>query len=270
MEIGTLKPFEQCPISNVKQAMLTMDKSQDEKQSQEFLTTNERKTGTIGEWTPSTTFALLQSTSNAYAILDHVFRMRFCDAIKNELKVNNVMEKLRSAKTSMEVQENAMTSQILSFLPLSDSLPPSSNARGDYSTFVPRSYRSTSSFVINYPQLHHLIDSIEDTISKNMGENATRREGLNSFIEIDRSLTSVQVAMYPGDSVSGYARHCDVGEFCQKERIPTKDISQIKRVITAVYYLTDEDWSIDDGGCLRLFSSSQSESYNDIIPYPGK
>lgn len=225
--------------------------------------------GTIREWTQSTTFALLQPTSNAYAILDHVFHMRFCDALKNELKVKNVMEKLRAAKTSMEVQENVMTSQIRSFLPSSESPPKSSNIRGDYATFVPRSHRSTSSFKTNYPQLHHLIDSIESTVSKNLGEKSSHGDGLNTFIEIDRSLTSVQVAMYPGDGVSGYTRHCDVGEFCEEEN-SANNCHQPKRVITAVYYVNDVDWSIDDGGCLRMFSSSQNEPYSDIIPYPGK
>merc|ERR1712150_262203 len=83
--------------------------------------------------------------------------------------------------------------------------------------------------------------------------------------------TSVQFAVYPGDGRSGYLRHCDRGEdACRSEQ--TKETAESpERIITAIYYLTDDDWDpILDGGCLRLFSSSSSSSschYHDVCPY---
>ena len=105
-------------------------------------------------------------------------------------------------------------------------------------------------------------------------------------------MTSVQIASYPGDGISGYPRHCDRGDRCAKE--PMESISKeakdhggnasaSKRIVTAVYYLTPADWDADlDGGALRVYAPGpplpsnddgeeaadiRSSYYYDAVPY---
>jgi [Skp1-protein]-hydroxyproline N-acetylglucosaminyltransferase len=92
---------------------------------------------------------------------------------------------------------------------------------------------------------------------------------LQDSLELDFALTSVQLAEYPGNGVSGYIRHCDRGgAMCHDdaELAQTRKSNKSERIITVIYYLTPNDWNHDrDEGCLRLFLDDKEDHY-DVVP----
>ena len=172
------------------------------------------------------------------------------------------------------------------------------SVRGDNSVFISREYRQEKSFPQQHPCLHELISTISNTFdrefsgennnsncsnsSSNSNSNSNRsiyrwnadsdsnKHHKDDTIILDFSMTSVQLALYPGDSKSGYRKHCDRQYSCMQERTErnTSDTSKSsapnnsnknanakpERLITCIYYLTGENWDASlDGGALRLF-----------------
>jgi hypothetical protein len=171
--------------------------------------------------------------------------------------------------------------------------------RGDNSIFISREYRQQKSFPHKHPRLHELISTVSNTfarefvggsrdsnINSNNSSNSSNNINNNSSylwsadsdsdrdinakddsIILDFSMTSVQLALYPGDSKSGYRKHCDRQHSCVQEGTEgntTRKSSALnnnnnnsakpERLITCIYYLTDENWDAAlDGGALRLF-----------------
>lgn len=169
--------------------------------------------------------------------------------------------------------------------------------RGDKSLFVAREYREEheTEFATKHPYLHCLVETVSSRIRSafctSNGEeladnNTSDHNEYTEWLDVDMSLTSVQVAVYPGDGVSGYVRHCDRGQdYCQQQQLQQQQHEtqysdrrkggQPQRLITAIYYLTPEDWSATwDGGALRVFDSKnyhpEEDRYTDIIPYSNR
>jgi [Skp1-protein]-hydroxyproline N-acetylglucosaminyltransferase len=91
----------------------------------------------------------------------------------------------------------------------------------------------------------------------------TAQENLSHCIEFDFQQTSVQLAVYPGDGISGYPKHCD------RSKTPTQQGMQ--RIVTCVYYVTPHDWNADlDGGCLRVYCPNNNMEYHDVVPYSNR
>ncbi len=247
-----------------------------------------------------------------YDIIDHAFGYEFPSALFKELQshgwvdnaINGGKGKLNPARTKMDVDLSSILSRgVNDFLEnngsgnidASRSNRGSTGVRGDESVFIPRKDRADAlKFSQRYPVLHHFISTIENTAIQRLGmKNGIRKrygEGhvkydieeysSTSFI-FDTSLTSVQVAKFPGDGSAGYPRHCDRGKSCRSD--PThNEKGGMERILTFVYYLTPSDWDANsDGGALRLFSirddsnsdadalaeESDSEIFFDVIPY---
>jgi len=138
--------------------------------------------------------------------------------------------------------------------------------RGDFSTFVPRSVRKGISFERKQPYLHALIKSIEEEALRCFSSSDGKKRG-RRCITFDRSLTSVQIAQYPGGGHSGYVRHCDVGANCGFEDETVDGNGKPRnRIITAIYYLNDEGWCGDsDGGCLRVYYPPRKRRIRDGV-----
>ena len=249
-------------------------------------------------WKPATTHLLLHPASPSLDVIDHVFGKSFHRALQKELIDTDVLKKLTPAKTAFDL--DPLVSSLDSFLSVQNGeksntsnngiISSHSSIRGDISTFIPRTYRSQENFPLKHTNLHHLISSVEQVVVKNLccyhnvpdtticgDANRGRRRRM----EVDLSKTSVQVASYPGDGISGYPRHCDRGAQCNDSNTNAAiNISTIKsktgkntmqmksqRLITAIYYLTEEDWNeLEDGGCLRVYNSVRDKKHFDIPP----
>lgn len=201
-------------------------------------------------WSPISTRLLAGRVSDkrsAWNVLDGNFGDSFVDALWKELDDAKLLEKLSPARTKGEAS-------LLAALLSTASSAPSKPVRGDTSIFLSREYRGRPDFGTRHPRLHELISTVTTTVVQN----------LQQYIAIDTNLTSVQLAVYQGDGESGYIRHCDRGQSsCQSEHqeLPS---SSPERIVTAIYYLTDEDWDpVTDGGCLRIYSNTT----HDICPY---
>ncbi len=239
----------------------------------------------INGWKPSTTLSLLAPTRTIEAcdIIDHSFGRMFLESLRAEIHSTNILSRLKPARTAMDNQVEKLMNKLGPLDSNNISISPFLNnpsdegmktgiakVRGDKSVIIPRSFRSTEKFRSNYPNIFRLISSIEQTVQGNLHE--IRNNKSSCRIELDTSMTSMQLASYPGDGVSGYARHCDVGSFC-KEEIDSSTSTHTgalgpQRIITAIYYITEDDWSPDeDGGCLRIFDKHASSGSHDIVPY---
>eukprot|EP00978_Attheya_sp_CCMP212_P039876 scaffold211689_cov55-Attheya_sp.AAC.1 len=198
--------------------------------------------------------------------------MEFCEGLRAELMVPNLHSRLSPAKTQMEVKTDAVYHALAAthgFLEGEQTNPRMALAlalRGDVSTFVSREERTRPEFSRRCPNMHHLIASVEATVQSACPE-----------WNLDLMLTSVQVAQYPGDGISGYVRHCDRGPSCRHEsetslsaphEDPSKNSQTPQRLVTAIYYVTEHDWNVDlDGGCLRLFHGTNQDKVQDVCPY---
>ncbi len=239
----------------------------------------------------------------------------FCENLSRELDV--FLDKLKPARTKGDRRADEILGLIQSTgiqLPNSNDESTSENTaepiRGDKSIFIAREYRRQTSFAKKHPYLHKLISDTTQTFEREFGcshgDNARKTStGTDAIhpesIHLDFSMTSVQLAMYPGDSKSGYRRHCDRENSCQQEKTTTGDNVQDaverlaarsrstnpERLITCIYYLTDKDWDASlDGGALRLFHSNDGDDnsgdksrlanatenrslpgYTDVIPF---
>lgn len=206
----------------------------------------------IQGWKPSTTHALLNPNRTIYAcdVIDRSMGLSFLRNLKLEINENNLLEKMNLSSTSFDL---VMGQQLNKLMP---------KARGDVSVIIPRAYRCTDEFEVNFSCLKKLVTAIELTASQCLNKG----EGRSAYIDIDTSLTSVQIAMYPGDGVSGYTRHCDRSDGCHHSHDLFQQFSESQRIITAIYYVTDEDWSETDGGFLTIFDKDDGSSHR-IIPY---
>jgi [Skp1-protein]-hydroxyproline N-acetylglucosaminyltransferase len=199
-------------------------------------------------WSSLTTRLLAANVNHksfAWSVLDGCFGDHFVDELNDELKAANIFDKLLQARTK---GESSVLGSVLSIAPV----------RGDKSIFLSREYRGRGDFRARHPSLHRLISTISNTLVGNLKQE----------IEFDTSLTSVQLAIYPGDRKAGYIRHCDRGQTsCLSESPETLAPLSPQRIITAIYYLTDEDWDpVLDEGFLRVLSSNSTNS-TDICPY---
>lgn len=204
----------------------------------------------LNNWSSLTSRLLSKGNSSAWNVLDGNFGDSFVDKLLEELKEANLLEKLLPARTKGE----ADLESLLSLTGISDL--ENAYTRGDKSLFISREYRKSSTFAERHPHLDVLIKTISNTILEN----------LNEYIVFDPSLTSIQLATYPGDGKSVYVRHCDRGQdsFTNED----KNSSALERIITAIYYLTESDWdSVLDGGNLRIFSSDAATTSHDVSPY---
>ena len=144
----------------------------------------------------------------------------FCDCLRRELSF--FLDKLKPSRTQGEVRGDHRADEILELLQsmgtqLSDHqnhqqvrANGSDRIRGDKSLFVSREYRHRECFAARHPYLHKLITTISNTFD---------REFDSTKLRFDFSMTSVQLALYPGDSESGYRRHCDRQNSCMQEQI---------------------------------------------------
>lgn len=242
--------------------------------------------GLLNAWKPTTSYLLLQQKPSllpSFDIIDHVFGDQFNNDLKSELQQTGIFHQLLPSKTAMDTTHNNhhdTNSSIIMKQLLSFSEQPIQPIRGDNSVFISRSYRSTPNFKRKHPKLYHLLSSTENAVQQNLS-NSTKRK-----IIIHQKMTSMQVASYAGDGLSGYARHCDRGVSCREEQKKKELLSlsvidstidknnntvvhkkkKEKRIITAIYYLTDQDWEIEkDGGCLRVYYDNND--YHDIVPF---
>jgi len=251
----------------------------------------------IRSWTPSTSHLLTATTSSGissvsaspppyFDVLDHVLGSSLPPQILQEvqaLRKDGIISDFKPARTAMEVKSDNLVALLGGFATMDDGIDESSDAtaaaattttttaatdnskvRGDRSVFIPRSLHRPSQnvnydrFVKRCPGLLRLISSIEQTAVQHLAP----------AIQIDTEMTSVQIASYPGDGISGYPRHCDRGDKCAKEPMVESAVSKdaedqggnatrssSKRIVTAVYYLTPADWDADlDGGALRVYA----------------
>lgn len=197
----------------------------------------------LRSWTPTTTQQLQGSdtSSTCFDVLDHVLD----DPSSLSSELAPWLSQLKPARTLGDVQ----AAEILSLLP-GISAAPATTSRGDANIFISRQARSAPQFTQQHATLAHLINSVQDTAE----------HYLSRCITFDRSLTSVQLAVYPGDGTSGYPKHCD--------RSKALTDSGMQRIITCVYYVTPSDWTAHvDGGSLRVFSSS---GHYDVVPYSNR
>lgn len=273
-------------------------------------------------WTPKTEHLLhlhgdRKSSSSSsdgvvgYDIIDHAFEAQFPSHLLHELCANgwignkdnqdggdnnNDNDRLSPARTALDVN---MQSLLGGFLDSNSNSDTSSNIRGDESAFISREERSQSNFHIQYPYLHRLVSSIENTVVNKEADDV-KIDAEQKIFEFDASLTSVQLARYNGDAKSGYPRHCDRGMTCAKEySINHNNVNSnnnadsssndnkeeneggMQRLLTFVYYLTPNDWDAKlDGGALRMFNPSSSsandnifkknDEYFDVTPHSGR
>lgn len=232
---------------------------------------NDIETQIIKGWKPSTTNSLLMPPNviGACDVIDHTFGKAFAQSLQTELEMNNIHEKLEPARTAQDLQTNDLMQKFSAFTGKTSNVR--SSVRQDFSSIVPRSFRKLPIFRTKYPHLHKMISSIEQTASHYLVDKK-QNSFRNVDINLDLSLTSVQIAKYEGDGISGYKRHCDNGLACNHDVSSTSTEEANHRVITAVYYLTDEDWDEDDAGHLRIYDldkscSNDSQKYCDILPY---
>ena len=233
---------------------------------------HEAKSTTISSWRSITTRLLDHGGSSGWNVIDQFMESatenpNFCDQLYGELRQAKLWNKLKPARTKGDAQAQNVLELLQgnNFIQFQEQPTEAANeqspwfVRGDKSLFLSREYRQQDCFPQHHPCLHQLITTISNEVFSN----------LSNCIEFDASMTSVQLAVYPGDGKSGYIRHCDRGqESCKQEHTPLRqEMSQ--RVITVVYYLTHGDWDASlDGGCLRLFCNPQSDQYwADIVPY---
>jgi [Skp1-protein]-hydroxyproline N-acetylglucosaminyltransferase len=201
-------------------------------------------------WTQNTTHALRHGPH--YVILDHFIETGVAQEVRSEIMTSpmKLLQKLEPARTAGDVQLQTLLQQFTN-----DAMGPettsTTTSRGDRSTFIPQHVRERDSFQTGHPQFSQLLQTIEKTIRKNA----------RSAFDLTDTV-SVQLAMYPGDGVSGYPSHCDVSGSGAETDTTTKPT----RILTAVYYLTPADWSAkDDGGHLQL-QMNNSKNY-DVAPY---
>ena len=215
------------------------------------------RTPILPSWAPITTRLMTEGGSSAWNILDQVMEGAhpdFCHKLLEELHQAKLFDKLLPART----QGDARTQDLLSFFQQTNLVSPNIQqelnqqqqyppVRGDKSLFLSRDYRSRPDFSARHPQLHLLLSTVSNTL----------QEKLSHGIDLDLNQTSVQLAVYPGDGSSCYVRHCDRGQDgCVEESLlNNKSTRSPQRIVTAIYYLTDPDWSErKDGGSLLVFS----------------
>lgn len=244
----------------------------------------------------------------------------FSRCLYQELLDTNMLQSLQPART----QGDRRVDEIMDLLNAAAGRPPlggdaprqpgvapsadrGNDARGDRSLFVDRDSRRRhgQQFAARHPYLHCLIDRVSSRIQREFcgpdenGERDAARphdedRATAVRLDLDLSMTSVQVAVYPGDGVSGYVRHCDRGQdSCREEqederqqparqRVKSEGREEPQRLVTAVYYVTPDDWSATlDGGALRLFHTSnynnnsgrnrnEEDEYTDITPHANR
>ncbi len=257
-----------------------------------------------------------------YDIIDHAFGKVFPSQLLDELQTNGWIDnatsaqggKLQPARTKMDVDIDDLLSSFVNPFITNDggdssrtlSNGAAAGTRGDESAFISRRERVQGSFPTKKPLLHRLIGSIERTACSKLGKcgsdrskhvspegatnGAANEDDLSSnngaYFDFDTSMTSVQIAKYPGDGLSGYPRHCDRGAKCVSEPSRMDDATDNdgapRRLLTFVYYLTPVGWDEKlDGGALRMFSPDHFTNNDgndgngdvqhfDVIPYPDR
>jgi len=261
-------------------------------------------------WTPKTNFLLRHPLAQPLAenyrdanspddqhggfdIIDQAFGRAFPSELMDELQTNRWIDgptrgtqgKLKPARTKMDVDMgnllHSFINPVLAVVNDGSALSKGGfGTRGDESAFITRKERANASFPESHPLLHHLITTIENTACCRLGKSATAsyndREMHEAYFEFDNSLTSVQIAKYPGDGQAGYPRHCDRGAKCLKEPFHGKEQSpkdnSPERLLTFVYYLTPDEWDSElDGGALRMFSpiekNYKTDAHFDVTPF---
>lgn len=281
-------------------------------------------TNTMEGWTPKTSLLLRNTHTSkcshdangfhdgygGYDVIDHAFGGSFPSALLQELQSNGwifdpmsgIGGKLRPARTKMDADvDNVLQSFATSFIAsksgdgddaLLNGGQSGGTTRGDESAFIPRNERMQDSFAKKHALLNRFVKSIESTAFEHLGkcggdvceEHSEALLESEEYFEFDSSLTSVQIARYPGDGHAGYPRHCDRGAECMTESMQHEDqiiLSQTpKRLLTFVYYLTPADWNPQlDGGALRMFPPKTQQqnkddgagcNYFDVMPYPDR
>ena len=275
--LSFLAPHNDRKVTSSSSSLASNNLHESENTKDETNNVTNNNTSYIREWKPSTTQSLLTPSSliGSCDVIDHTFGQSFLTFLKAEVHKNNLIDRLKPAKTAMDHKINDLAKKLSSFSGSNDLFLNSSHksARGDLSVIIPRSFRASLQFQSQYPFLYTMISSIENSAKRNLTNKST---STSSRIDFDFSMTSVQFASYPGDSTSGYSRHCDTGKECSEEVVLESQFSdhdKAQRIISAVYYLTDDDWQVEDGGCLRIFGDNSDsgrcvgEHYHDILPY---
>ena len=274
-----------------------------------------------------TTLGSPVADGNSWHIVDHFMGPHFAQELKQELdQQHGIFASLKPAKTQSEVETNNLLSMLQKsgfLVPSSDNEKPTTTAlneeetnhnhpetttaaaaaaatvRGDKSQFISH-LRQSPQFPKEFPCLHSLIQTIEATAHQYLSDSSSNSDLSSSKMEFDFSRTSIQLALFPGDGTSGYPRHCDRrGNLCQEEKTSNSSNNdngssngKAERLITAIYYLTDDDWTPEaDGGCLRLYMngnrhtrqnnnniknnqnnnhSNYGNSYVDVAPYQNR
>ncbi|CAB9522124.1 Glycosyltransferase (GlcNAc) [Seminavis robusta] len=216
-------------------------------------------------WVPLTTRLLSGPTadSSSWYVMDHVMPLpQFVESLRRELLEGNLLQEMTAAVTHGERQTLDVMSLVMPQQQSNTDLIMPTMVRGDKSTFVRRAIRQQPNFATEFPHLHSLIHSFE----------TTARHYLSDCMELDGNLTSVQIAEFPGDRVSGYPLHCDRRANQCRQEDTTTTTSTSERLLTGVYYLTPEDWDVKhDGGCLRLFlDAGDTGSFVDVCPYSNR
>jgi Glycosyltransferase (GlcNAc)/2OG-Fe(II) oxygenase superfamily len=276
------------------------------------------------------------TNTNDQQLIQQLLRMATMNHHQQQQEQEQQQENQSQQRRNQDGDDNADTTANASATapPLSPP-PPKTPIRGDKSLFVSREYRQSQpeKFQTKHPYLHRLIECLTQTIQQEFGSGCYDggyghghghdvHDSHNSEdcccccccshddefkYEFDFDMTSVQIAMYPGDGVSGYIKHCDRGQqYCHHEDldgsndrmddddddVDDEETMIPQRLITCVYYLTDDDWdATDDGGALRIFHHHQpaakthegdddgndddgdtptncsSCTYTDVIPY---
>jgi len=146
---------------------------------------------------------IIDSNSNdTFVLLENVMESLendFCNCLRQELEI--FLEKLKPARIRGEERSQHQESRQQQQQTYS---PNNNSVRGDRNLFIDREYRQRECFAIRHPYLNRLISTISNTLEREF--DTTNKRGdcsshtcVDSRLKLDLSMTSVQVALYPGD-----------------------------------------------------------------------
>jgi hypothetical protein len=165
----------------------------------------------LSGWTSIATRTLCHGGPEAWCVVDDAMGHAEVDGIVRNLRDDLSLHSLTGRTTASRTVKDAKVSQLLDIpLPSSSSATPptpsvdtpssdptslnsASLVRGDRSMFLGRDVIQAADVEAKNPRLSHLLRSVVNTVSCHV-----------TSVDFDLSLTSVQLAEYPGDGVSGY------------------------------------------------------------------
>jgi hypothetical protein len=225
----------------------------------------------LRSWATLTTRLLQQGGPAAWSVIDGPLGVDFGRHLQAELA--DYWERMRPARTTVEGRTESVlrilsaqgwasagsttstTTVEATLFPATTGLAIDAPVRGDLSLFLANPLTATGNDDRpQHPCLSRLVQAVQSKLVTELGPT----------MEFDIPRTSLQLAEYPGDGVAAYPRHVDRGDDSNEDAMDS-------RLVTAIYYLTPEDWEATvDGGALRIFSApsnAKQQTWTDVIPY---